>query len=350
MPEFEFRDPWFLTGLLLIPLLLIIMVRRAESFVTYSTLSLIAGMPRTLRSRLAALPPFLMAPALAATVVAMAGPRTGDEETRVRREGIAIMMVVDRSSSMDARDLVPDNRNINRLDVVLALFNEFVLGADSDSPVEVSVNGGGRPDDVVGLVAFARYADGLCPLTLDHGNLAGVVSDLHIVTDRNEDGTALGEGLSLAVERLREHPARSKVVILLTDGQNNAGDITPRQAAQLAAEHNVKVYGIGAGTKGVAPMPAKDRRGRTVFVRAEVNIDEKTLRMIAQETGGLYFRATDAENLANIYRQIDKLERTEIAEIRYMDYHEWYPAFAWAALSCITCSTLLSSTLLRRLP
>jgi len=348
--DFEFRDPWLLVGLLLLPLLLTLTVRRAESFVTYSTLDLIVGLPQTLRSRLAALPLVLMVLALTAMVVALAGPRTGDEETRVHREGIAIMMVADRSSSMDARDLVPDNRNINRLDVVQTLFNEFVLGADLDSPAEVSVNGNGRTDDAVGLVAFARYADGLCPLTLDHGNLAGIVSDLHIVTDRNEDGTALGEGLALAVERLREHPARSKVAILLTDGQNNIGDITPKQAAQLAAAQNVKVYCIGAGTKGVAPMPAQDRRGRTVLVRAEVNIDEKTLRMIAKETGGLYFRATDAENLASIYRRIDQLERTEITELHYLEYHEWYPAFAWVALGCMTCSALLGNTMLRRLP
>lgn len=350
MFDFEFRDPWLLIILILLPLFVVLTVRRTESFVIYSTLDLIVGLPSTLRSRLAALPLVLMALALIAMVIALAGPRTADEETRVRREGISIMMVVDRSSSMNARDLVPSNRNINRLDVVRTLFNQFVLGSESDSLVEASVGGNGRTDDAVGLVAFARYADGLCPLTLDHGNLASIVSDLHIITDRNEDGTALGEGLALAVERLREHPARSKVAILLTDGQNNIGDITPKQAAQLAAAQNIKVYCIGTGTQGVAPMPVQDHQGRMVLVRSEVNIDEKTLRMVAKETGGLYFRATDAENLASIYRQIDQLERSEITEIHYLEYQEWYPAFVWIALGCMTCSALLGNTIFRRLP
>lgn len=350
MPEFEFRDPWFLAALLLLPLVVLLRARRAESFVIYSTLNLVTALPRAWRASLAPLPPLLSLIGLAAAIVALAGPRTGDEETRVRREGIAIMMVVDRSSSMDARDLVPGDRNINRLDVVRTLFNEFVLGIRSDTIDDVTVDAAGRPDDVVGLVAFARYADGLCPLTLDHGNLANIVSDLNIVAERSEDGTALGEGLALAVERLREHTAHSKVAILLTDGQSNAGDITPQQAARLAAEQDVKVYCVGAGTRGIAPMPTKDRRGRTVFVRAEVNIDEKTLQTIAQATGGLYFRATDAESLAGIYRQIDALERTEITELRYLEYHQWYPAFVWAALACIGGGALLGGTFLRRLP
>jgi len=350
VPDFEFRDPWFLAGLLLVPLIFAASVRRAEAFVTYSTLQLVRELPGAWRSRLSGLPALLITAALACTVVALAGPRTGNDTSRVHREGIAIMMVVDRSSSMDARDLVPDDRNINRLDVVRTLFKQFVLGMRDDAPLDVEVNGAGRPDDAVGLVAFSGYADGLCPLTLDHGNLANIVSDLHIVTQRSEDGTALGDGLALAVERLREHKSRSKVAILLTDGQNNAGVITPNQAAELAAEQKVKVYCIGAGTRGVAPMPAKDRRGRTVLFQRRVDIDEKTLRKIARTTGGKYFRATDAASLAEIYHEIDQLERTEITEVRYLEYQQWYPPFVWAALSCVTIGTLLGGTLLRRLP
>jgi len=228
----------------------------------------------------------LLALALVLLVVSMARPRTPQQETRVTREGIAIMMVVDQSSSMDARDMVEEDRSINRLDVTKDVFRDFVLGTDRTA-------GRGRPDDLIGIVTFARYADSLCPLTLDHGNLVNIVKDLEIVSQQDEDGTALGDGLGLAVERLRRSKAKSRIAILLTDGVVNAGVIDPLKAADLASQCDIKVYCIGVGTRGVAPTPGRDFFGRTVLVPRPVEIDEATLRQIAEKTSGKYFRAVD---------------------------------------------------------
>lgn len=349
MPELDLRDPWFLLAAGAAPVIYVLLTRRVPSAVVYSTLALLDGTPRSLRSRLANLPPLLLAGAAVAMAVALAGPRTPDAESRVRREGIAIMMVVDRSSSMDGRDLVPEDVKVNRLAVVKSVFRAFVLGEGDGAIAGRSV--AGRPDDVIGLIAFARYADALCPLTLDHGSLASILADMTIVSDGAEDGTALGEGLALAVERLRQHPARSKVAILLTDGVNNAGNITPEQAAELAAAHDVKLYAIGAGTRGQAPMPWRDSfTGRLGLRAMRVDIDEQVLRAMADRTGGRYFRATDAEGLADIYGRIDALERTEISELRYMQYHEWYGVCVLTALALMASGALLAGTFLRRLP
>lgn len=350
MLDWEFRDPWFLLVALLAPLLYVLMTKGSRSVVRYSTLALVEKSLITLRARLANTPFQLLALALVPMAIALAGPRTPDAETRVRRKGIAIVMVVDRSGSMQARDLVKDDVSINRLEVVKRLFQQFVLG-DQEGRVWSADIGSGRPDDVIGLVAFARFADSLCPLTLDHGNLVNIANDLEIVSEPTEDGTALGEGLSLAVERLRRNPAKSKVVILLTDGVNNAGKITPAEAAELAAAYGVKVYAIGTGTRGLAPVPVWDPfTQRQVLRAAHVEIDEDTLKAIARKTGGRYYRATDAQGLAEIYRRIDRLERTEISEIRYLQYHERYTGFAWAALGLIGASGLLAGSFFRRLP
>lgn len=348
MFDWELRDPWFLSLALLAPMVYYLLAKRSPASVTYSSLMVLGQTPRSMRTRLANMPALLLASAVLAMSVALAGPRTPDAETRVRREGIAVVMVVDRSGSMQARDLVKDNTEIDRLDVVKERFEQFVLGNEAQRSSDV---GRGRSDDVIGLVAFARYADSLCPLTLDHGNLINIVHDLQIVTDRNEDGTALGEGLALAVERLRRHPTQSKVAIVLTDGVNNAGDINPIQAAELARTEGVKVYCIGAGTRGLAPVPVRDPFTRKIFLQpAQVEIDENTLQAIAQQTGGRYFRATDRKALAEIYDQIDRLERTEVTELRYLQYQEWYRALVIVALAMIGASELLAGSFLRRLP
>ncbi|MEK6237160.1 MAG: VWA domain-containing protein, partial [Planctomycetales bacterium] len=285
----------------------------------------------------------LRAPAVAATAIALAGPRTPDAETKIRREGIAIMMVVDTSGSMEARDLVRGDVSVNRLAVVKDVFRDFVLGEETGA-------GKGRPDDLIGLIAFAGYADSLCPLTLDHGNLTSMVEDLRIGRDREENRTALGDALALAVERLRRNRSKSKVVLLLTDGVNNAGAIAPEQAAGLAASHGVKVYCIGAGTDGVAPMPMVNRNtGRVTLGRMVVKIDEQVLKTIASKTGGKYFRAVDKESLRRIYAEIDRLERTKVTELRYLQYTEHYAAFVWAALILIAVAGIAEGTIFRRL-
>ena len=342
MGDWTFRDPAFLAAALLAPAVTYLWTRRVPSTVAFSSTKLTQGLPRTWRQRLAALPGWLLGLSVVLLAIALAGPRRADAQHRVRRQGIAIAMVVDRSSSMNARDLVPTDRSVNRLDVVKQLFERFVLGSDERA---------GRTDDAVGLIAFARFADGLCPLTLDHGNLVSIVRDLAIVEQPQEDGTAVGEGLALAVERLRKVDARSRVVILLTDGSNNAGEIEPRQAAELAKVHGIKAYCIGAGTRGLAPVPVINRfTGQTHLRPRRVDLDEKTLQQIADITGGRYFRATNASGLASVYDEIDRMERTEIEEVRYLQYREGFALFAGLGLLLLAMGTLLQGTLFRRLP
>ncbi len=340
MHEWELRDPLFLLVGLLAPFVYSL-ASRLSATVTYSSLTLVDAAPPSPRTRLARLPALLLALATLVLSVALAGPRTGDAVTKIKREGIAIAMIVDRSGSMQARDFVEEDLSVSRLDAVKTVFREFVLGGNF---------GDGRPDDLIGLVSFARYADGLCPLTLDHGNLIAILDQVEIVTDPSEDGTALGEGLALGVERLRRHAARSKVAILLTDGVSNAGEISPVQAADLAVQHGIKVYAIGAGKTGFAPVPVTTRGGRTVLRRAFVEVDEKTLETIANRTGGRYFHATDAEGLEQVVAEIDRLERTEVTEIRYLEYEHHYAALVGTGLFLIALSALLSGSVLRRLP
>ncbi|MDG2332617.1 MAG: VWA domain-containing protein [Myxococcota bacterium] len=335
----EFRDPVFLVFLVLAPLVFAL-ARRTNARVDFSSLALLAGSPGSWRTRLLVVPPLLLAAAAAALAIALAGPRQGEANTQVYREGIAIMLVVDRSGSMNARDFVQGDQSIDRLQVVQQVLGRF-LGTEDGSL--------GRPDDLVGLVTFARYADSVAPLTLDHTNLTEILGDVAIVTDRDEDGTAVGEGLALAVERLRRHKAKSKVIILLTDGVSNIGDISPGQAADLAAANNIKVYAVGAGRTGYAPFPV-EWRGKTVLRKAYVELDERTLEDIAQRTAGQYFHAENIDGLARVYEEIDELERSEIVEVRYMQYEEFFAYFAWAALALMILASLLGQSLLRRLP
>lgn len=342
MFEWELRDPWLLLLSVLAPLVYWL-ATRSSSLLTYSSLTLLAGAKRSWRQRASRLPAILLVLGLLALVLALARPRTPQHESRITREGIAIMMVVDRSSSMDARDMVEEDRSVNRLDVTKDVFRSFVLGTERTA-------GRGRVDDLIGMVTFARYADSICPLTLDHGNLLNIVKDLEIVSQQDEDGTALGDGLGLAVERLRRSKAKSRVAILLTDGVNNAGVIDPLKAAELARQCDVRVYAIGAGTRGVAPMPATDFFGRRTLVATQVNINEAALKQIAEKTGGQYFRAVDRETLANIYGEIDRLERTEVTEVRYLQYTEHFPYFVGSGLGLLALATLLNGSLFRRLP
>jgi Ca-activated chloride channel family protein len=339
MSGLELRDPVLLAFALLAPLIYWL-ASRSPSVVRYSSLGLLEGAPLSWRVRLQPLPPALLALATVLLAIALAGPRTGDSSSKIYREGIAMMLVVDRSGSMNARDFVVDDQSVDRLMAVKQVLRRF-LGADGEGP--------GRPDDLVGLVSFARYADSIAPLTLDHTNLVAILDDLEIVSDRNEDGTAIGEGLALAVERLRRHEADSRVIVLLSDGVNNAGEISPSQAADLAEAHNIKVYTVGAGRTGYAPFPV-EWRGRTMLRKALVELDERGLQDIAQRTDGRYFHAGDVDALLGVYEEIDALERSEIVEIRYMQYEEHYAAFTLVGLVLIFVAALCNQSVLRRLP
>ncbi|MEM9489689.1 MAG: VWA domain-containing protein, partial [Myxococcota bacterium] len=309
--------------------------------VLFSSFRLLPRAASSWRTRLAWVPDAALALAAMAMALALAGPRVQEGESRLKREGISIMMVVDTSSSMRALDLSDNREERTRLDVVKDVFIQFVAGGGGLS---------GRPDDSIGIVSFARYADTRCPLTLNHGSVVQIARDLEIVQFRAEDGTAIGDGLALAVERLREAKTKSKVAILLTDGVNNSGEEAPLAAADLAAKLGIKVYTIGAGSNRGGYQRSQGSLGFSILTAAEARLDEETLKAIAERTGGQYFRAGDAEGLVDVYRRIDQLERTEISEQRLAEYEEYY-IYALALALILAClGWLLRASVFRRLP
>jgi Ca-activated chloride channel family protein len=340
----SFEDLWLLW--ILVPLYLVWAAlwfllprwrrrRGRTAAIRFSTLEQAARIrkPWTLRIR-----PFVQAlrlTAVALLITAMARPQTGRELTQVSSEGIDIVLVMDTSGSMQALDLDTDlaiQRRRNRLEVVKDVVREFVEG---------------RPNDMVGLVVFGEEAFTQCPLTLDHPVLLDLLGSIEIGIAG--DRTAIGSGLGTAVKRLQKSKAKSKVVVLLTDGRNNAGTLAPDIAAQLAKSQNVKVYTIGAGTRGRAPFLVDSMFGSRV-VYQDVEIDDDALRAIAETTGGAYYRAEDREALRHIYGEIDRLERTEITTKSYVEYKDRYPWFVIGALGLVLIEVTLLGTRLRGLP
>lgn len=338
----HFHEPWFLLMALLgAPIFWL--SYRPVGHVTFSSFKLLPERSSSWRTLLSWLPDALIALSAVGLAVALAGPRTPTKDTKIKRRGISIMMVIDTSGSMEALDLSLEDRERTRLDAVKDVFVDFVRGGDSDLR--------GRPDDSIGIVSFAGYADTRCPLTLNHGSLVTIARDLEIVTERSEDGTAIGDGLGMAVERLRQAKTESKVAILLTDGVNNTGFMSPMEAAVLAKEYGIKVYTIGAGTNGIAPVRVRDPFGGGTQLRGvPVQIDEQTLKAIAAETGGQYFRATDAGALIDVYSEIDTLERTEIVERTRTEYQLYYQYALAIGLILLLLGYILRTTLFRRLP
>lgn len=335
----EPTHPWLVfVALLAIPAY--VLSRLSAGRVVFSSLRALPLGGATWRTRLAWLPDALNAAAVVALAIALTGPRAGDHSARVRRDGIAVMMAVDVSGSMRALDLSERNRELTRLDAVKQAFERFVLGGGRL---------GGRPDDAIGLVAFASYAETRSPLTLDHGNLATAARALAFARDE-ESSTAIGAGLELAVQRLGEFKARSKVAILLTDGESNVHDIDEDTAIDDAVKAGVKVYTIGAGTVGVAPIRVPRSDGSSELMQTRVSIDEALLRKIADKTHGQYFRATDHDGLIQIYEQIDKLERATLEEERFTEYRQFYAGYLVLAMALVVLAFVLRGTVLRRLP
>jgi Ca-activated chloride channel family protein len=274
-------------------------------------------------------PPIFRGRALVAWIVGAAGLRLGGDTVEMKQEGIAIVIAIDISSSMLAEDFAPSNRlEVAKRDAV-----GFIRGREADR---------------IGLVAFAGEALTQVPVTLDYAVVEQAVMDLRIGS--LEDGTAIGSGLAIAVNRLRRTPNRSKVVLLLTDGENNKGLIDPRTAAATAAAYGVKVYTIGVGTIGEAPIPTGRGAGGFRYEMLPVRIDEPLLREIAQQTGGRYFRATDSEALSRIFHQIDQLEKTPIQITRYARYDEETRPLILLGLGALALELLLSATLVVRVP
>jgi len=324
----SFARPWLLVLLLLALAFWWWRRRKGETpAATYSDVTLPAEAVR--RRWWVMLPPALRALALAALVFAAAGPRIGGDTVEVKQEGIAIVITIDISSSMLAEDFAPSNR----LEVAKRQAVGFIRG---------------RSADRIGLVAFAGEALTQVPVTLDYPVIEQAVMDLKIGS--LEDGTAIGSGLATAVNRLRRAPDKSKVILLLTDGENNKGLIDPRTAAATAAAFGIKVYTIGVGTIGEAPIPTGRGLGGFRYELLPVRIDEPLLQEIAQKTGGRYFRAKDSEALSRIFRQIDALEKTPIQVTRYTRYDETTRPLILLGLGALALELLIATTLVVRVP
>ena len=335
--------PEALLLLLLIPVLMVVLRRRAvPRALGFPTSGELAGLRPSFAARLHAALPWLRALVLGLAVLALAGLQWGVETTRILREGIAIAMVIDTSSSMSAIDLRLDDRPSDRLKVVKATFREFVTGG------EAGVDG--RSSDAIGMVTFARYADSISPPTLDHEALLGLLDQVGIVELPPEDGTAIGDAIVRAIDMLEQADGASKVMILLTDGSYNAGEVEPLVAAQVAGAYGIKIYTIGAGTQGTALMPVAAPGGGTEYVPSEVSIDEATLTQIAQLTEGKYFRATDAEALRSIYAEIDRLEKVQNVAEHHQRYVDIYPLVIAVGLALLLLESALVTTRLRTIP
>ncbi len=331
----HFQDPLYF---LLIPLIIVgaFFLRKKKDLcgIQFSSNDLLKVPTRSMRLFLHESLFFVRVIVLIVCVCALARPQSPLEESKVETEGIDIVLAVDVSGSMLAEDFTLHKKRVNRLAAVKEVVKDFITG---------------RNNDRIGVVAFASRAYTICPMTLDYGWLLENVERLEI--GMIEDGTAIGSGLSSSLNRLKDTKAKGKVVILLTDGRNNAGKISPQTAAEAAKAIDVKVYTIGAGTaKGFAPFPVKGFFGNQVYQQIPVDIDEPLLRKIASETSAEYFRATDTTSLKNIYKEIDRLETTAIEEKGYLEYRELFPLLIIPALLLILLEIVASNTVLRRIP
>jgi Ca-activated chloride channel family protein len=331
----QFAHPELLWLLLLLPLLLFWKGRRGRPVAV--------RMPSTLDATVSGKPPrsfaggFRFLPvllAMASMIVALARPREGRGSTEVSASGIDIMLAIDVSGSMEAMDFTLHAEPANRLDVVKDVVTKFIRE---------------RPNDRIGVVAFAGRPYLAGPLTLDHEWLEDRVDGLKI--GQVEDGTAIGSAIASATDHLRESNAKSRIVILLTDGVNNAGAAVPETSAEAAAALGIKVYTIGAGVRGEAPMPMRDRAGRIVqYRRVQVDVDEPMLQKVAELTGARFFRATDTGSLERIYESINQLETTTRKLKKYEDYEELYLYALLPGLGLLIAGWLLGNTLWKRLP
>lgn len=328
-----FKTPWILAMIpVILAAVLFLRSRRGEPTFRFSAEPLAREAGQSLRMRLLFLLPLLRSLALCLFVIALAGPRLISEETIRKTEGIDIVLTVDTSTSMSAEDFVINNERINRLEVVKRVVGDFI-----DQ----------RKSDRIGLVAFAAQAWTVTPLTTDYAWLQTNLERINFGIIK--DGTSIGPAIMTSITRLRDSEAKSKVVILLTDGADGGTKIDPREAAKVAKSFGIKIYTIGAGSDGEAAVPV-NLFGRRVYLPQPVEIDEELLKDIAYTTDAKYYRATDTEELRKIYAEIDQLEKTEIEEIGFLEYTELFDRFLWAGLALLLIEVLLGQTWLMRLP
>jgi Ca-activated chloride channel family protein len=330
-----FAHPWLLSLLVLPPLAAWLKGRRGlpPAFV-YSSVKLIEGFGGAQRSRAGALLMALRWLVLALFIIALAQPRLAKSTTEVKASGIDIVAALDLSGSMVSEDFVVHGERVNRFHMAQSVLRDFI-----DK----------RPNDRIGLVVFAAQAFIATPLTLDHDYLQENLARLEIGTI-NQDATAIGDAITTAVNRLRDLKAKSKIIILATDGQNNSGKVEPLLAAEAAAALGVKIYTVGIGEQGSAPMPVFMGGQKVGYRNVPVDVDEETLQKIADKTGGKYYRADNAEKFKQIYDEIDKLEKTEASVKKYMQFTELFPGFVACGIVLLLIEIALAQTAFRRLP
>lgn len=332
--NFSFAHPWLLLLLLLIPLIAWLKGRagRPQAFL-YSSVGLVKNIIGISRSSVGRILLRMRWLSLLLLLIAMARPQLGEGQAKVRASGIDIVVAIDLSGSMAAEDFELKGESVNRLVIAKDVFEKFVRK---------------RTNDRIGLIAFAGRAYIATPLTLDHDFLLQNLERLNL--GALEDGTAIGSAISAAVNRLRDIEAKSKVVVLMTDGQNNAGKVPPITAAEAAQTLGIRIYTIGVGTRGIARVPYQNVFGQKGYIDQKVDIDEEMLTQVADMTGGKYFRAENTAGFRKIYEEIDQLEKTEIEIEKYQRYQELFPYFVLAGLAILLLEIILSNTVWRRLP
>jgi len=332
---YSLAEPQWLWLLLLIPIMAFLRGRRGHApAVRYSSTEIFRGIGALRKSRAGAILASLFFVTWFCLVVAMARPQKTGDYTQIEASGIDIMLALDVSRSMLAEDFFIGNKRINRLVAVKDVTEEFI-----DQ----------RPNDRIGIVAFAGRPYLVSPLTLDHSWLLKNLSRIEI--GLVEDGTAIGSAIASAANRLKDREAKSKVIVLLTDGENNSGKVPPATAAEAAAALGIKIYTIGTGTYGMAPYPrGTDPFGRTVYTQLETEFDEETLVNIAEITDGKYFRATDMSSLEGIFNEIDELEKTESKVRVFQETTELFEWWLVPGLAFLGVHLLLRETLLKRFP
>jgi Ca-activated chloride channel homolog len=330
----RFLEPAWFWALAVLPLIVLWRARRGPvAALEYSDVSLARDVARRTRSRIGGIVWLLPIVAAALMIVGLARPQRAHSRTEVTVNGIDIVLGLDVSGSMQALDFTVDNYRVNRIAVVKSVVARFI-----DE----------RPNDRIGLIAFAASPYIVSPLTLDHDWLLQNLERVNVGI--GDDGTAIGSAIAAAVNHLRATTAKSKVVILLTDGVNNSGKISPLAAAEAARALGVKVYTIGVGVRGKAPIPVRDEAGKMHMVTMTVDVDEKTLQAVASETGGLFYRATDTDSLQKIYAQINRYERSAQSVQKFESVEELYRWTLFPALGLLGLGVILQQTRFRRLP
>ena len=332
MSFFRFEDPWLLLFLLMVPFLAIRGKGKLQATISYSSIDTLQAIRSARVEILSILPLVLRMIGISLLVLALARPQEGHKSTEILSVGVDIMLALDTSGSMQALDFIKDEKRDTRLAMVKDVVSQFIEN---------------RPNDRMGMVVFGSEAYTQCPLTLDQGILQSFLSKLNI--GMAGDSTAIGSAIGIAVKRLKDLESKSKVIILLTDGRNNAGSLPPLQAAQTAKAFGIKIHTIAVGTHGKAPFLVNSIFGQR-YVYQQVDIDENTLKKISDLTGGQYFRATDLESLKTIYKQIDEMEKSEVKVIDHSEYTELFHYFLIPGLLLLLLEIGLSNTVLRRIP